>query len=95
MYESRDQPLISGWQFTKRLLAHALIGIVFVAFSLMLGALGHMWFEENVHWHDAALNAAMMGGGWGRWPCLKHGLARCSLPFMVRISVWYWPRLSV
>ena len=65
MYESRDEPLITGWQFAKRLLAHVLIGIVFVAFSLMLGALGHMWFEENVHWHDAALNAAMMVGGLG------------------------------
>lgn len=65
MYESRDQPLISSWQFAKRMLGHALVGIVFVAFSLMLGTLGHVWFDSKVNWDDAALNAAMMVGGLG------------------------------
>jgi len=65
MYESRNQPLISWRRFVLRLLVHAAFGVLFVALSLLLGALGHVWLEENVHWHDAALNAAMIAGGIG------------------------------
>lgn len=65
MYESRNQPLISRRRFILRVLAHAVLGVVFVGVSLLIGALGHVWLEDNVHWHDAALNAAMIAGGLG------------------------------
>lgn len=65
MYESRNQPLISRGRFLWRLLVHAFWGVLFVGLSLMLGVVGHVWLEENVLWHDAALNAAMIAGGVG------------------------------
>lgn len=65
MYESRNQPLLSRRQFLWRLLVHAFWGVLFVTASLLVGVLGHLWLEENVLWHDAALNAAMIAGGIG------------------------------
>lgn len=65
MYESRDDKLISRGRFVIRLLAHLMLAMVFVAFSLLLGILGYLWMEGNAHWHDVTLNIAMIASGIG------------------------------
>jgi hypothetical protein len=67
VYERRDEPLLSGAEFTVRWLVHFLVAIGFVVLSLAVGMLGFVYFE-NKHvnsFHDALLNAAMLLGGMG------------------------------
>ncbi len=65
MYENRNEPLLSRREFAYRLFLHVLVAMLFIVISIAIGALGHLWFEEDLHWHDAALNAAMIAGGLG------------------------------
>lgn len=65
MYESRGDTLISRHQFAWRMFWHILLAMLFILISLVIGVIGHMWLEEGVLWHDAALNAALIAGGIG------------------------------
>lgn len=65
MYESRSEQLIDGRQFAVRLLGHLLLALVFIVVSLLFSIIGYMWIEEGVHWHDVALNMAMIACGVG------------------------------
>ena len=65
MYESRDKPLVSSYRFAWRMFWHVMLAMVFIVVSIIIGGLGHVLIEEGVHWHDAALNAALIAGGIG------------------------------
>lgn len=65
MYESRSQALISRRQFAWRMFWHILLALAFTLVSLVIGIVGHVWLEDGVHWHDAALNATLIAGGMG------------------------------
>jgi len=65
MYESRSAPMLSRREFAWRMFWHIMLAMVFVAVSLVIGVAGHLWLEEGVNWHDAALNAALIAGGIG------------------------------
>lgn len=67
MYENRSQPPLDWAAFAVRMLRHLSLAIAFVGFSLGVGMLGYLYFEnEKVHtWRDAFLNAAMLLGGMG------------------------------
>lgn len=64
-YESRGEELVSRKRFVLRVLLHLLVAMAFVAFSLLLGILGYLWIEGDVHWHDVTLNMAMIASGIG------------------------------
>ncbi|MDW5415363.1 hypothetical protein R6242_02120 [Iodobacter sp. CM08] len=64
MYESKHHPLLPWAQFRTRLLLHFLGALGLILFSLLLGAAGHMYFEQH-NWHDGFVNGAMMLGGMG------------------------------
>ena len=64
IYESRKSPPLSRAKFLQRLALHAMVSILLAFISLLAGILGYMHFE-NLAWHDAFLNAAMLLGGMG------------------------------
>ena len=64
MYESKDQPLLSAQKFRKRLLMHALCAMFILSFTIVVGALLHIWIE-SVSWHDALLNTTLIVSGIG------------------------------
>lgn len=65
MYESRADQVISRRRFAVRMCAHLLLALAFILVSLLLSILGYMWVEEGAHWHDVALNMAMIACGIG------------------------------
>lgn len=65
MYESRNEPVISRRSFALRMFWHIVLAAVFILASILIGVAGHIALEDGVHWHDAALNAAMIAGGLG------------------------------
>lgn len=65
MYESRNEALLGHYRFALRMLAHLLLAMVFVVFSLLAGIGGYLWIEGNANWHDVALNMAMIASGIG------------------------------
>ena len=64
MYEHHKQPLASRKVFARRLALNGLIGLLLLAFSLLIGILGYH-FLESLSWIDSLLNAAMILGGMG------------------------------
>ncbi len=64
MYESRSDPLLPLRDFVRRVLSHILYAVVLIAATVCVGVLGNMWFED-IRWHDAMLNAALIVAGIG------------------------------
>ena len=64
MYEHRSQPLLPRPLFVRRVLGHALMALVVIAGSLVIGILGYR-FAEGLSWLDSLLNASMILGGMG------------------------------
>ena len=64
MYESKLQKPLSKEHFVIRLLKHVSVAVLLLAFSLLAGMLGYMFFE-NLSMVDAFLNASMLLGGMG------------------------------
>jgi hypothetical protein len=64
MYEHHTEPLASTHVFARRLALNGLIGLLLLAFSLVIGMLGYH-FLESLSWIDALLNASMILGGMG------------------------------
>ncbi len=64
MYESKNEPLLSGSSFAKRVAVHIVITLLLLVSSLALGIFGYMW-TEHMDAIDAFLNAAMLLGGMG------------------------------
>lgn len=63
-YERRGQRPLEARHFYGRLAAHAMLSLVLVALSLLLGMAGYAKYER-LSWTDAFLNAAMLLGGMG------------------------------
>jgi hypothetical protein len=70
MYEHHAEPLASREVFARRLALNGLIGLLLLAFSLVIGMLGYH-FLENLSWTDSLLNASMILGGMGPVDPLK------------------------
>ena len=64
MYEHKSERLLPFGKFLRRLLAHALAGLAFIAGALGIGVAGYHFFE-GLPWLDALLNASMILGGMG------------------------------
>lgn len=64
MYESKNEPLLSGSSFVKRVVVHIVITLLLLVCSLAFGIFGYMWTEQ-MDAIDAFLNAAMLLGGMG------------------------------
>ena len=64
MYESKAQPLLAPMQFYWRLIGHALIALLVIVVSVLLGMFGFIYFEA-MFWHDAFLHAMFLLGGLG------------------------------
>jgi len=64
LYESKEEPLLSRLHFSMRLARHVLYAVLLLLFIWGLGVAGHLWLEP-MHWHDAALNVALILSGIG------------------------------
>lgn len=64
MYESKTKPPIPRGLFLKRVLLHAVLAVALLLFSLAIGMVGYMHYEQ-LAWRDAFLNSAMLMGGMG------------------------------
>ena len=64
MYENKKQRPIAREKFVRRLLAHLLVAVGLLLFSLGIGMWGYEHFE-NLPWRNAFLNSAMLLGGMG------------------------------
>lgn len=64
IYEHHRTPPIPVERFALRLVAHAGVAAVLIAFSLLAGMAGYRHFE-HMSWLDAFLNSAMLLGGMG------------------------------
>ncbi|MGE4335887.1 MAG: two pore domain potassium channel family protein [Pigmentiphaga sp.] len=56
--------MLSRLHFSLRLLRHVLYAVLLLLVIWALGVVGHLWFEP-LHWHDAALNVALILSGIG------------------------------
>ncbi|WP_047335721.1 MULTISPECIES: hypothetical protein [Pseudomonas] len=65
MYESKDQPVLSRLLFIRRLCLHGLVVLALIIFSVLLGISGLLYFEQDISFHDALYDAAMILGGIG------------------------------
>ncbi len=64
MFEHLHRPLLSFDLFLWRLAKSFLLALVFIVFSLILGALGYH-YTEGLSWIDSFLNASMILAGMG------------------------------
>lgn len=64
MYEHHSAPLASPEVFARRLTLNGLIGLLLLAFSLVIGMLGYHFFG-HLSWIDSLVNASMILGGMG------------------------------
>jgi hypothetical protein len=64
MFESRNQPPLTRFQFRLRLVRQGAVALALVALSLIAGMVGYA-VTEHLSWLDAFLNSAMLLGGMG------------------------------
>lgn len=64
MYESKQEAPISTKAFMMRCFWHIAAAFLISFITIVIGALGHMYFE-SIHFHDALLNSSMIMGGMG------------------------------
>jgi hypothetical protein len=70
MYEHKSAPLLSRWEFSKRLARSLGVSLAIVAFSLGLGTAGYH-FLGGLSWIDSLLNASMILTGMGPVNAMK------------------------
>jgi len=85
MYERRNQPLLSGAEFRKRIGRHGLVALGIVVFGLGLGVLGYH-FIGQLGWIDSLLNASMILGGMGPVDTLRNNAAKIFASFYALFS---------
>jgi len=64
MFEHRTKPLLPRKEYYRRLMQHAVLGILVITVSLGIGMTGYHVFEK-LPWVDAFVNAAMILSGMG------------------------------
>ena len=85
MYEHHRLPLISFDHFLLRLAKSFGIALVFIAFSLWLGAAGYH-YTEGLTWLDSTLNASMILAGMGPVDILKTSSGKVFATFYALYS---------
>jgi len=80
MYEHKSKPLISSKAFRKRMLIHILLAMSVVAITLVIGVLGHQYFD-GMNTIDALVASITLIGGLGLsiMPESRAGLLFASL----------------
>ncbi len=70
MYEPKSKPVLTAFEFFKRMYMHTLlvVGVMFLA--LFMGMCGYHYIE-SLPWVDSFLNAAMILGGMGEVDPIK------------------------
>lgn len=64
MYESKHKPLVSAKKFRQRLFFHVLAALVIVMTTLVVGVLGHVYFDD-MDLNSAIVAAITLAGGLG------------------------------
>lgn len=64
MFETKNQKIITPFNFYKRFVQSILHGFLLIAGALLIGMVGYRHFE-NMSWIDAYENAAMILSGMG------------------------------
>lgn len=64
MLERRSQPLLPRREYFKRLIRSAVVGLLLICISLLIGMMGYHLLER-LSWLDAFVNASMLLGGMG------------------------------
>lgn len=64
MFEHISLPVITRRAFAGRIMRWALLNLMLLSSSLLIGVLGYRYFEQMT-WIDALLNASMIFGGMG------------------------------
>jgi TRAP-type C4-dicarboxylate transport system permease small subunit len=65
MYEPKKQKLAPIKVYYRRLWKNAILGMLIMAFCLMLGVLGYKFTIPELDWYDSLLNASMILSGMG------------------------------
>ena len=98
-FESRREPILSRWQFFRRMLAHGGAAGLLVVGGLSLGILGYH-FVCGLTWVDSILNASMILGGMGPVDPLKTAPAKlfasgyalfCGVIFLAVAGILFTP----
>lgn len=79
-FENKRKPLSTKGNFRKRIFAYAVYGIMFIFFSLALGATGYK-FLLGISWVDAFYNASMILTGMGPAIELKDDASKIFVTF--------------
>jgi low temperature requirement protein LtrA len=79
-FENKRKPLSAKDKYRKRILAYAAYGILFILFSLVLGAVGYR-FLLGISWVDAFYNASMILTGMGPAIELKDDASKIFVTF--------------
>lgn len=85
MYEHHKQPLLPFSHFVVRLVKSFFTALGFIAFSLLLGAVGYH-YTEGLSWLDATLNASMILGGMGPVDVLRTSAGKIFASFYALYS---------
>jgi hypothetical protein len=85
MFEHYKQPLMSFEKFIFRLFKNFLVAVVFILFSLFMGAAGYH-YTEGLPWLDATLNASMILAGMGPVDILRTSAGKIFATFYALYS---------
>jgi hypothetical protein len=99
LFERHNENLLPQRKFLWRLLKYALIAVVLIVVSLVMGMLGYRMFE-GLSWIDAFLNAAMIMGGMGPVNALKTDAGKifagvyalyCGMVLLIAVGIFAVP----
>ncbi len=85
MYEHHKEPLLPFAKFLFRLIKSFALALIFVAFSLVMGAIGYH-VTEGFPWIDSVLNASMILAGMGPVDPLKTDAGKLFATFYALYS---------
>jgi polyferredoxin len=101
LFERHNEKLLPRRKFLMRLLKYALIAVVLILFSLVIGMVGYHMLE-GLSWVDAFLNAAMLMGGMGPVNALHTDVGKifagvyalyCGMVLLIAVGIFAVPVL--
>ena len=89
MYEHKSKPLLSKKEFSKRMFVHVLVALLLVALTIVVGTIGHVYFD-NMGVVVALVASITLTGGLGIsiLPKTSSGLLFASLYGIVSSYVY-------
>ena len=99
MFERHHEKLLPRRKFLRRLVKFALISVVLIIISLLIGMVGYYSFE-GLSWVDAFLNSAMLMGGMGQINSLQTNSGKifagiyamyCGLVLLIAVGIFAAP----